>query len=70
MTDYLSEIIERFKKQAAKGFKKYGQYLEDNDRPATEALEYLAEELTDGLMYIQEAIAKLKEAERSVNRTD
>lgn len=60
MAKYLNKIIARFKRQEQKGLNKYGQILEDNPRGYIEALEYLAEELTDGLMYVQEAIVKLK----------
>jgi len=57
---YLDRIVARFKRQEAKGISKYGQILEDNPRGVLEALEYLAEELTDGLMYVEEAIEKVK----------
>lgn len=60
MSRYLDRILARFKRQKAKGIAKYGQPLEDNPRGVIEALEYLAEELTDGLMYVEEAIEKLK----------
>jgi phosphoribosyl-ATP pyrophosphohydrolase len=61
MARYLDNIITRFNRQTEKGINKYGQTLEDN--PRTDpliALEYLAEELTDGLMYIEEAKEKLQ----------
>jgi hypothetical protein len=58
---YLDRIIARFKRQEQKGISKYGQILEDNPRGALEALEYLAEELTDGLMYVEEAIEKAEQ---------
>lgn len=60
MARYLDRIVDRFKRQEAKGISKYGQILEDNPRGLLEALEYLAEELTDGLMYVEEAIEKVK----------
>jgi hypothetical protein len=60
MAKYLKKIIARFERQEQKGLNKYGQILEDNPRGYIAALEYLAEELTDGLMYVQEAIVKLK----------
>jgi hypothetical protein len=56
---YLDRIVARFKRQEQKGISKYGQILEDNPRGVLEALEYLAEELTDGLMYVEEAIEKV-----------
>ena len=58
MARYLDRIVARFKRQEQKGISKYGQILEDNPRGVLEALEYLAEELTDGLMYVEEAIEK------------
>jgi hypothetical protein len=60
---YLDRIVARFKRQEAKGISKYGQILEDNPRGLLEALEYLAEELTDGLMYVEEAIEKAGQAD-------
>ena len=60
MGRYLDNIIERFDRQTEKGIKKYGQTLEDNPRTdPLVALEYLAEELTDGLMYLEELKEKL-----------
>ena len=61
MARYLDRIIARFKRQEQKGISKYGQILEDNPRGLLEALEYLAEELTDGLMYVEEAIEKAEQ---------
>lgn len=61
MARYLDRIVARFKRQEAKGISKYGQILEDNLRGLLEALEYLAEELTDGLMYVEEAIEKAEQ---------
>jgi hypothetical protein len=40
-------------KQRAKGMKTYGQGLEDNPMKIIERLEYLEEELIDGLYYIE-----------------
>lgn len=60
MARYFDRIAARFARQTEKGIKKYGQVLEDNPRTNTlEVLEYLAEELTDGLMYVEEAIEKI-----------
>jgi hypothetical protein len=53
MTHYLDRIIARFKAQEKKGIKKYGQILENNNAPMLERLEHLAQELTDGLMYVE-----------------
>ena len=63
MARYLDRIVARFKRQEQKGISKYGQILEDNPRGVLEALEYLAEELTDGLMYVEEAIEKAGQAD-------
>lgn len=66
---YFDRIADRFKRQEQKGISKYGQVLEDNPRGVVEALEYLAEELTDGLMYVEEAIEKARKAE-PLNKTN
>ena len=57
---YLKSIIARFGRQKAKGINKYGKPLEQNDREVVEAMEYLAEELTDALMYLEEVKEKLQ----------
>lgn len=52
--DYWSEICKIQARQTEKGVKKYGRRLEDNeDLGVIERLEYLEEELIDGLMYIE-----------------
>jgi len=53
MSRYLDRLIARFKAQEKKGIDKYGQILEHNPAPMLERLEHLAQELTDGLMYIE-----------------
>jgi len=53
MGRYLDKIIDRFRSQEAKGFNKYGQVLEQNHADIQERLEHLAQELSDGLMYIE-----------------
>jgi len=54
MPSYLDRINERFYRQAEKGLKKYGIPLEDNQELGfEERIEHLAEELTDGLQYIE-----------------
>lgn len=58
--NYLSRIIARFERQKAKGIAKYGQPLEQNNREVLEAIEAIAEELTDGLMYLEEVKEKLQ----------
>ena len=51
---YLDRISERFHRQADKGLEKYGVLLEDNQELGfDERIEHLAEELTDGLQYIE-----------------
>ena len=52
--NYWENICEMQKKQTEKGLKKYGQILEENTgMTIRERLEYLQEELIDGLMYIE-----------------
>lgn len=54
MADYWANVCGLQKRQAKKGMRKYGKRLEDNDSLAMwERLEYLEEELIDGLMYIE-----------------
>jgi NTP pyrophosphatase (non-canonical NTP hydrolase) len=62
-TRYLERILNRFNQQREKGISKYGQILEENPRDVILALEALAEELTDALMYVEETIEKCKEKE-------
>lgn len=50
---YRQRIIERLDKQRKKGVKKYGGTLETNKAGMLERLEHLAQELTDGLEYIE-----------------
>ena len=58
--DYWSNICEMQKRQTEKGIKTYGQPLEDNTSMTIfDRLEYLEEELIDGLMYIEHIKAKL-----------
>ena len=58
--DYWSNICEMQKKQTEKGIKTYGQPLEDNNSMTIfDRLEYLEEELIDGLMYIEHIKEKL-----------
>lgn len=52
--DYWAEICKIQARQTEKGLAKYGQRLEDNENLGIiERLEYLEEELIDGLMYIE-----------------
>lgn len=51
---YWANICEMQKRQTEKGLNKYGQILEENTgMTILERLEYLEEELIDGLMYIE-----------------
>lgn len=50
---YTARINARLSAQIAKGMAKYGQPLEHNLASQSERLEHLAQELTDGLMYIE-----------------
>ena len=50
---YWASVCEMADKQRAKGMRTYGKGLEDNPLSFVERLDYLAEELIDGLMYIQ-----------------
>lgn len=60
--DYWQNICEMQKRQTEKGVRKYGQTLEDNTGMSIkERLEYLQEELIDGLMYIEHIKARAGE---------
>ena len=50
---YWERICRLSEKQRAKGMETYGQGLEMNPMSIKERLEYLEEELIDGLMYIE-----------------
>ena len=57
---YWANICAMQKRQTEKGIKTYGQTLEQNTNLSMiERLEYLEEELIDGLMYIEHIKAKL-----------
>lgn len=58
---YWGNICAMAHKQRRKGMYTYGQGLEDNPLTIRERLEYLEEELIDGLMYIEHIKAKLIE---------
>jgi hypothetical protein len=68
---YWSNICEMQERQTEKGLKKYGQVLEENTAMTIlERLEYLQEELIDGLMYIEHikaSIDKMLTKEGSTN---
>lgn len=50
---YWDRVTAIAQRQIEKGLSKYGMKLEDNDWPIEKRLEYLEEELVDGLMYIE-----------------
>lgn len=58
---YWERITKLADKQRAKGLKTYGQGLESNPMGIVERLEYLEEELIDGLMYIEHIKEWLRE---------
>lgn len=63
-SDYWANVCAIQKRQTEKGIRKYGQRLEDNTALSrVERLEYLEEELIDGLMYIEHIKADLHECE-------
>lgn len=55
------DIIAVMDRQEAKGISKYGQPLTQTDREVVTALEYLQEELVDGLYYVTEAKRKIQQ---------
>ena len=59
--DYWKNITEIQNKQTKKGIETYGQTLEENTAMSIiERLEYLEEELVDGLMYLEHIKEKVK----------
>ena len=58
---YWERICKLSEKQRAKGIETYGQGLEMNPMSIKERLEYLEEELIDGLMYIEHIMAWIDE---------
>lgn len=59
---YRPAIIERLDRQTEKGIQKYGGTIDKSGhlQSASECLEYLAEELTDGLVYIEHTKTKIR----------
>lgn len=51
--NYREQILARLDKQDEKGMAKYGTILEQNPADMVERLDHLAEELVDGLRYIE-----------------
>lgn len=58
---YWDKICAMAERQRLKGLIKYSRGLEDNPMVMIDRLEYLQEELIDGLMYIEHIKAKLTE---------
>lgn len=59
---YWNNICDMQKKQTEKGIKTYGQALEENKELSTlQRIEYLQEELIDGLMYLEHLKADLND---------
>jgi len=58
---YKSAIVERLDKQTNVGLHKYKTLLQDNKLNTMARLEYLAEELTDGLQYIEHVKESISE---------
>lgn len=50
---YWERITAIAHRQREKGLRQYGMKLEENNLPVEKRLEYLEEELVDGLMYIE-----------------
>ncbi len=62
--NYWERVCEIQKRQTDKGISKYGQRLEENTGMSMfERLEYLEEELVDGLMYIEHIKQQFREKE-------
>lgn len=56
---YRQSINNLLDRQEAKGINKYGKPLDQNGRDMLTAIEYLQEELVDGLYYCEELKDKL-----------
>lgn len=65
---YRQPIIDRVDNQTRKGIKKYGGTIEKAGhlRSGLQRLEYLAEELTDGLVYIEDLKAYIQQLEDDI----
>jgi len=57
---YRASIMNRVDRQSEKGLQKYGGFLTDNKWTTQQRLEHLAEELTDGLVYIEDIRADMQ----------
>lgn len=65
---YRQPIINRLDNQTRKGIEKYGNTIDraGHLRNGTDRLEYLAEELTDGLVYIEDMKAYVVQLEDDI----
>ena len=70
MGRYKDRIDARFARQEAKGISKYGHILEQNPRKVIEAIEYGLEEITDLMMYLEEAKEKIERMEAFIKEFD
>lgn len=63
---YRKPIIDRIDSQTRKGLKKYGDTIDRSGHLESpgKSLEYLAEELTDGLVYIEHSKRLIAEVEK------
>lgn len=63
---YRQPIIDRLDRQTEKGIRKYGGTIDKSGhlKTVTDGLEYLAEELTDALVYIEFAKDLVRNTER------
>lgn len=62
---YRSAIVKRLDRQTEKGISKYGGTIDKSGhlKSVNESLDYLAEELTDGLVYIEHAKTLVRKLE-------
>lgn len=68
---YWFRISQMAERQRAKGIAAYGQGLEDNTQPdALTRIEYIQEELIDGLMYLEWLKEKMKDVIKDAAEKD
>lgn len=67
---YRDQIVSILDKQIAKGMKEYGMLLDNNPRPAVEAIDFALEEGVDWLMYLSEIKEKVKGLLDEIARKD
>lgn len=68
--EYRQPIIDRLDRQTQKGIAKYGDTIDKSGhlRSSEGRLEYLAEELTDGLVYIEHTKRLMQQMEQDMKR--